>query len=108
MAKRPLDLSEIINVASDHFEMPAEELCSPQMSDQKHSHARLVAIFVAAEAGYSNAEIAGAMNYKSANTVSTKFNSAINSFRRPQTEDDVVFRRDTRAVAKASRVDLAL
>jgi uncharacterized membrane protein (UPF0182 family) len=106
MTKKPPEISENINATAKHFEISKDDVLNFKKQSNIHNEARLTALFVAANSGYSNDEIATAMNYKSAGTVSAKFTKAHNHFATPMEDTDMTFRRDCRAVAKMLHVAL--
>lgn len=101
MARNTPEISDIMNKTAQHFEIPVEELTNMKRQSPQHNQARLVAVFVAAEgAGYSNKDVAIAMQYKDASHVSSKFNKAHDHYTLPMDEAAMAFRRDCNAVAR--------
>ncbi len=106
MAQKPPELTDIMNVVAQHFEIPVEELTDMDKRTSQHAQARDTALFVAFEAGYSNPDIAEAMHYKSAGHVSTKFNKIHGRYKTPVNDSDMVLRRDCKAVARDVHVSV--
>lgn len=106
MTKKRTSLSDIMNATAEHFEITPNDLTDFKKQTPQHNQARLVALFVSAEAGYSNTEIANTMKYKSARTVSSKFNKAHDNYSTPTNEENMSFRRDCKAVARMTHVSI--
>lgn len=104
MAEKKPEIGAIIEAAASHFEISVDELTDVKRQSPQHNQARLTALFVAAKAGYSNSDIAESMSYKSANTVSTKFNKAHSGYATPMDDSHMTFRRDCKAVARMVHV----
>ncbi len=106
MTRKTTSLAGIMSAAAEHFDVQEVDLHANGEKTDAMNLARLSTIFVAARADYSNADIAEAMGYKSANTVSSKFAKAMKSYQNFQTHEDEVFVSNVRALAKHAHVTL--